>query len=269
MALTGVIREHVFVINHGQGRNGKGVFQRMLTECIGLDYCQAAPAELFMTKGQGDAHPTEKMVLFGKRLVFVSETEEGKALNVALVKQLSGGDPITARKMRQDFVTFDPTHHILLATNGKPRIKDTGHAIWARIRLIPWDVSFEGREDHGLEMALRGELQGILAWAVEGCYEWQERGLDTPRAILDASAAYRAAEDLIGQFLEESCVFAEHHSIRVSDLRRAYVEWCSRAEVYPASPQVFNAALDVRRIRQSVRSGQGGSERRWLGVMLA
>lgn len=265
-SLTGVIAEHVFIVNYGSGRNGKGVFTNALLEALG-DYARAMPTELLMAK-QGDAHPTERSELLGVRMAVASETEEGKALNVALVKQLTGGDCISARRMHKDFFTFMPTHKLMLSTNHKPRIKETKDAIWDRVRLVPWGVKFpdgDPRQDPGLKYKLRAELPGILRWAVEGCLAWQRTGLAAPASVRAATDEYRADEDPIGSFVDEVCVTGAGASCTVRELREAYEKWCEeQGDKYPLSPRVFNERLESRDCRRTTTS----MAKVWIGIDL-
>ena len=114
-----------------------------------------------------DRHPTERADLLGKRFVAAIETEQGRKLAEVFVKEATGGDPIRARRMREDFWEFQPTHKVFLATNHKPIITGTDTAIWERIRLVPFRVTIPPDErDTTLPDKLAGELPGILAWAV-------------------------------------------------------------------------------------------------------
>lgn len=269
-ALTGVIAEHVFIVNYGSGRNGKGVFTNALLAALG-DYARTMPTELLMQK-QGDAHPTERSELLGVRLAVAAETEEGKSLNVALVKQLTGGDPISARRMHKDFFQFWPTHKLMLATNHRPRIKDTKDAIWDRVRLVPWCVRFpdgDPRQDPFLKDKLRAELPGILRWAVEGCRAWQAQGLAAPMAVRAATEEYRSDEDPIGSFVDECCCTGSGCACTVRELREAYEKWCEeQGDKYPLSPRVFNERIEARDARRTVAKVMGNPTKVWDGISL-
>lgn len=269
-SLTGVIAEHVFIVNYGSGRNGKGVFTNALLSALG-DYARAMPTELLMQK-QGDAHPTERSELLGVRLAVAAETEEGKSLNVALVKQLTGGDPISARRMHKDFFQFWPTHKLMLATNHRPRIKETKDAIWDRVRLVPWEQRFpdgDPRQDPNLKHKLAAELPGILAWAVEGCMEWQAQGLNAPLAVRAATEEYRSEEDPIGNFIDECCATGDGQTCMVRELREAYERWCDeQGDKYPLSPRVFNERLESRGMRRKAAWVIGTAAKVWEGISL-
>ena len=134
------------------------------------------------------------------------ESSESGRLNESLVKSLTGGDPIRARRMREDFWEFKPTHSLVLATNHKPTIRGTDTGIWRRVHLIPFSVKIGAEDvDKSFPEKLAPELPGILAWLVEGCLQWQRRGLDAPEAVLKATSAYRSEMDMIGAFLADCC----------------------------------------------------------------
>ena len=167
-----------------------------------------ATADLLLMKRDTD-HPTALTDLHGKRLVACIETDDGRRLAEALVKELTGGDPIRARRMREDFWQFMPTHKVVLACNHRPTVRGTDHAIWRRLKLVPFNVVIPPKErDKQLPAKLREELPGILAWAVRGCLDWQQHGLGEPKAIIDATADYQTTEDMLLNFIDECCVIA-------------------------------------------------------------
>ena len=144
---------------------------------LGPDYAMKAPTDLLMAKRQ-QGHPTEQADLHGKRFVACVETDQGRRMAESLVKEITGGDKIRARRMREDYWQFSATHKIVLACNHKPTVRGTDLAIWRRLQLVPFDRIFAPDEaDKRLGKKLRQELPGILAWAVRGCTEWQATGL--------------------------------------------------------------------------------------------
>jgi putative DNA primase/helicase len=220
-ALTGVIREHVLLILWGTGRNGKSTFLNTLRALLG-PYGLQAPSELLLVS-HNDRHPTERADLFGKRFVAAIETEQGRKLAEVFVKEATGGDPIRARRMREDFWEFQPTHKVFLATNHKPVITGTDTAIWERIRLIPFTVTIPKDErDTTLPDKLHAELPGILAWAVRGCLAWQQDGLGEPDEVQQATAGYRTEMDVLGQFISECCLVGPHYRTKADKLYDAY-----------------------------------------------
>jgi putative DNA primase/helicase len=252
--LTGDVREQVLVILHGVGANGKSTLVGTLLELLGVDYAMKAAPDLLLAKG--DAHPTERADLHGKRFVVSIETDDGRRMAEALVKDLTGGDRIRARRMREDHWEFSPTHKLLLATNHKPEIRGTDHAMWRRLRLVPFDVVIPDEEqDRTLPAKLRDELPGILAWAVAGCLEWQRDGLGNPEPVQAATAAYRDEQDVLGTWVVERCTLGLNCRGKRSELYASYVAWCEGNGHRPANDTRFGMAMTARRFERYLNNG--------------
>jgi putative DNA primase/helicase len=222
--LTGDVSEQAVWFLYGTGANGKSTFLATLLALLG-DYGMQAVSELLMAKAH-ESHPTERADLFGKRFVCTIETEQGKHVAEALMKQLTGGDKVRARRMRQDFFEFEPTHKILLAANHKPVIRGTDHGCWRRVKMLPFTVTIpEAEKDKHLADKLRAELSGILNWAVRGCRDWQEHGLGEPEEVKVATDAYRAEQDMISGFIAECCLVNAQARAKASALFDAYCAW--------------------------------------------
>jgi putative DNA primase/helicase len=244
-ALLGECREEVLPFLYGSGANGKSTCLNAVQEVFG-EYAMQAPPELLTLK-HGPSHPTELAALMGARCVLSVEVEEGRRLAESLVKQLTGRDSISARYMRQDFFTFEPTHTVFMAANHKPIVKGTDGAIWRRIKLIPFEVVIpENERDPGLQEKLRTESPGILAWAVQGCLEYQRSGLGEPSAVRAATEDYRADMDILAAFIDEDCVTAPGIWIKFADLYQGYVNWCQRSGVPAESKREFGNRLTER-----------------------
>ena len=254
-SLTGDVSEQKLFFPHGGGSNGKSTFITTLLSLLGQDYAaQAAPELLVVGK---DRHPTEVADLYGKRLVASIEVEDGRRLAEGLVKQLTGGDKIKARLMRQDFFQFDPTHKMWLVANHKPVVKGTDYAIWRRILLIPFDVTITDEEkDPQLPAKLLAEGPGILAWAVRGCLEWQRQGLGVPESVKRATETYRADSDTFGAFLAECTVTVKGHETKASELYKAYETWCADNGERPIGGKQFGLKLTENEIAK-VKTRQG------------
>jgi putative DNA primase/helicase len=222
--LTGDVSEQVLCFLHGSGANGKSTFLATLLALLG-DYGMQAVSELLLLKAN-ESHPTERADLFGKRLVATIETEEGKRMAEALMKQLTGCDKVRARKMRQDFFEFEPTHKILLAANHKPVVRGTDHGSWRRIKLVPFTVTIPDDErDKRLPAKLRAELPGILNWTLRGCLDWQKYGLGEPEEVRQATDAYRAEQDAVATFVAECCFAHPSAKATPAALYDAYTKW--------------------------------------------
>jgi putative DNA primase/helicase len=228
-SLTGLTSERSLFVLHGVGRNGKSTFIEVLHALLG-EYAAVAPTEMLMAKRYDGGIPNDVAALKGSRFVSASEVEEGRRLAEAKVKQLTGGDTITARFLHGEYFAFKATHKLWLATNHKPEIRGTDRGIWDRIRLVPFTVRISDEEvDHGLLRKLKEELRGILAWAVRGCLDWQQAGgLCEPPAVVAATAGYQNEMDLWAPFLDERCVISPASSVSVKDLYGAYVTWCEQ-----------------------------------------
>lgn len=213
-SLTGMVTEQKMVFCHGTGANGKSTLLNTLRAVTGDYGIQLDPQVL--TLAAHDQHPTGLTDLRGARFVSTIETEQGRKLNESLVKQLTGGDPIRARRMHRDYFEFLPSHKLWFAGNHLPRIAGTDVGIWRRLALLPFSVSFAGsRADRDMGERLAAEAPGILAWCVRGCREWQEQGLDVPARIAAATTDYRNTQDHVGRFLADCCVVGDTFYVTV------------------------------------------------------
>lgn len=252
---TGSVRDHILPIWWGSGANGKSTILGAIMDVLGPDYTSKAPPELLMLR-RGEHHPTERADLFGKRLVVAMESQEGGRLNEALIKDLTGGDRQKARRMREDFWEFEPSHKLILATNHKPTIKDTTHSTWRRVKLVPFEVTIpEQEQDATLPDKLRAERAGILVWTARGCLEWQRIGLSEPDAVKVATQEYRSQEDVIRIFLDDCCRLAPAERERASTLYAVYKRWAERGGEHPISQARFGKALTERGLGRERANG--------------
>lgn len=244
-ALTGNVAEHVLPICYGVGANGKSTLFELLAHVMG-DCAMTAPPKLLLRR-RSDQHPTELADLRGVRLVLTSESGDGDALDEERVKMLTGGDRIRARYCRQDFFEFQPTHKIIIATNHKPRVRGGDEGIWRRLKLIPFaHVVPVERRDPALLTKLKAESSGVLAWAVRGCLAWQRDGLGSARAVDDATADFRAGEDVVAAFLGERCKLGAGLRVPAGDLYRAFEAWTAGDEAARMTQRAFGAAFTAR-----------------------
>jgi putative DNA primase/helicase len=243
--LTGITREDALFFFYGTGANGKTVFINTISEVMG-DYSKTAPMEAF-TASNNDQHPTDLAGLQGARLVSASETEDGKRWAENKLKRLTGGDPIAARFMRQDFFEYVPQFKLLIAGNHKPGLHAVNEAIRRRIYLVPFSVTIPVEErDEELTEKLRPEFPGILRWMIDGCLDWQRDGLSQPSIVKDATEEYLASEDVVGQWLEECCDIGPHKSSTGTALFASFQQWCIRNEEMVSSQKRFSQNLEAR-----------------------
>ena len=204
--------------------------------------------------------------LHGARLVKAAESQKEGALDEAIIKEITGGDTISARFLYQEFFEFKPTFKLWLATNHRPSIRGTDDAIWRRIRLIPFTRQFSGRNrDPKLLETLQGELSGILAWAVRGCLEWQRTGLGTPPVVETATLDYRRESDVLGRFMKERCMDGPKEQAAGKELYQAYVDFCAANGEKPESNNTFAKALAERGIKK--KRGRKGTVYKGIGLV--
>jgi len=267
-SLTASIMEEIFFICHGSGRNGKGVFLRVLAEVLG-DYGWAAEFSTLLASGATDSRKPRNDIaaMAGRRFVMAQESREGAKFDESMVKTLTGGDLITARFLNKELFTFKPTWKIWLATNHRPEIKGTDTGIWSRPRLIPFNVSFEGREDKHLKQRLLKpeNLSGVLTWAVEGCLLLQkEGGLRYPEAVLAATARYKADSDLLGRFIEECCTKGDSFHSNARYLYSQFSKWASDT----GEEGIAEKAFSLRMKDLGFKKERNLKGIRWLGICL-
>ncbi|OIQ87718.1 hypothetical protein GALL_304310 [mine drainage metagenome] len=207
--LTGNCSEQIFVVLHGDGANGKGVFINTIKKLLGR-YAEVLQFQSFLEK-RSDAIRNDIAKLDKVRLVVAQEGPRGAVLDEGLMKQLTGQDEVAARFLFKDEFTYRPRYKIVLVANHRPVIQGTDLGIWRRVVLVPWNVTIpEGKRDRDLEARLAQELPGILAWAVEGYHLWREQGLSRiPEAIRHAKTEYQAESDVVARWLEDDVVIDE------------------------------------------------------------
>jgi putative DNA primase/helicase len=246
--LTGSVREQCMVFFYGVGRNGKTTLVETLQYILG-DYAQAAPQSLLTLDPRGRTGQTNDIArLAGVRLAVANETEASAQFAEARLKQLTGGDTLTARFLHQEFFDFTPGHKLILSGNHKPRVSGTDTGVWRRIHLVPFGISIPEQEiDRDLGEKLRAEGSGILAWFADGCLDWLQNGLEPPRSVRQATAEYRQAEDIVGQFLAERCREQPDARCDRAELFTSYRDWAQEQGIKcPLTAQKFNRSIEER-----------------------
>ncbi len=243
--LTGKVSEQKLFFAYGPTMTGKSTFLKTLQGILG-DYAIKTTSELLLTKPIG-AHTTDVTDLKGKRLAITIEIQEGRRMAESLIKELTGGDTIRARRMRQDNEEWEPTHKIILAANHKPIVHETTAAYWRRLCLIPFNTPIpESERINDFYEILLTERDGILNWLLEGCQDWQNQGLAEPAEVIEATKAYRNEMDILGDFLEDCCVIGQGNMVKNKELRSKYLEWCDDNKEKPISLRGFSLRLEEK-----------------------
>ena len=265
-SLTGDTSEQVLLLAHGGGANGKTTMFEITQSALG-DYALRADFATFLARDRADGGARSDLArLAGARFVSAVEIEAGRRFSEVVIKEVTGGDTITARYLYSEFFDFQPTFKLWFAANHKPVIRGTDQGIWRRIRLLPFTVTIPTDEqDHSLPEKLRGELPGILAWAVRGCLDWQAHGLGAPEEVMTATAAYREEMDPLGSFLEECCTITDRGRVSAHDLYHAYLDHCQASGEHPIARKTFGMRLQERGFDRT----RTATDRWWIGIGLS
>jgi putative DNA primase/helicase len=236
-AISGLSTEPIFVILCGDGRNGKGTIMETLKKVLG-PLVGPIDAEMLLSQKntRSSASPRPDILqLQGKRIIWASESDQDRRLDIGKMKWLTGDDTLIGRPVfGKNNIEFDPTHTLFLLTNHKPHIPPEEYAAWQRVKLIEFGLSFvdnprkknERKRDPKLKEKLLSESSGILAWIVRGFLEWQKKGLNAPDIVNLATKKYHEDEDTLGQFIKECCVLSTDVKIQSTPLFNAYKKWC-------------------------------------------
>ena len=243
----------MFILWGAKGNNGKTTLLELLAEVL-QDYAAKVRADTLMVKRGDGGIPNDLARLKGARFVFSSEGEENKRLAEALIKEITGGDTITARFMRAEWFDFKPEFKLFFATNHRPVIRGTDNAIWKRLHLIPFTERFveepAGPDEHPIDKdlpaKLRAELPGFLARMVKGCLEWQQKGLCPPKKVQAATAEYRNDMDIMADWIAECCVVHTNAKAAPMALYESYSKWCAAAGETPLKLKSFSLRMQER-----------------------
>ncbi len=264
-ALTGDTSEHQFVFVHGPGGNGKSVWLNTVAGIIG-EYHRVAPIDTFTESGS-DRHPTDLAALRGTRLVSATETEEGRPWAESKIKQMTGGDTIAARFMRQDFFEYRPQFKLTIVGNHKPTLRNVDDAMRRRINIVPFEHKPK-EPDLQLEQKLKAEWPAILRWAIDGCLDWQNHRLVRPKSVMAATGNYFEDENVFQQWLDDECDVEPGNSYKTATAVALFTSWSTYAKAagsLPGSKARFGENLKATRL-ESARST--GGVRTWRGVQL-
>ncbi|HXH20482.1 MAG TPA: phage/plasmid primase, P4 family [Dehalococcoidia bacterium] len=247
-ALTGCIREEAFVFCRGPAGAGKSTFTEGLRRTWG-DYAASADFSTFLARKPGEGPREDIARLAGVRLVTSVETRDGQRLAEGLVKLLTGGDTVTARRLYERSFEFQPAFKLLLASNYRPKASADDDGLWRRLRELPFPTARPHREDRDetVKATITDPAQtgaAILAWAVEGCARWLAEGLGEPEAVMRATAAYRRSQEPLADFVRDCCQLGPDLTVPAFRLRGEYESWCAANGVrHPLTGRAWGEAL--------------------------
>jgi putative DNA primase/helicase len=262
--LTGKTTEQVFFFAYGKGRNGKSTLLNTVRDMLG-PYGIHTPTETLLAKQYDNAIPVDLARLDGARMVTAIEANWNRQLDEAKIKAMTGGEPITARFMRQNLFQFVPVFKLWFVANDFPRVRATADAFWRRARVIPFTVEIpEDEIDRDLPEKLKAEWPGILAWAVRGCLKWQQNGLPEPEAVTRAVKDWQDGVDHVQRFVSEVLVPEPGNIISGSLMGRYYREWCGRNGEQPLPV----ARLKVRLLELDLTFKRTNRGSEWRGIKI-
>jgi len=266
-SLTGDTREQCLFFCYGQGSNGKSTFFETLRRVFG-EYARQSDFSTFLaSRGEGPRNDLARMQ--GARLITASEADSERGFDTRVIKLLTGDDTILARKLYEEHQEFKPQHKLWLAANHKPVVKEQTEGFWRRMRLVPFSAIFtEEQRDKMLSARLAKELPGILAWAVRGCQDWLENGLQEPSAIRKATLAYREENDILGEFLAAMCVVEPKGWTSTSALYQAFTNWWNDTRSGSQRPVTMGWFTRLLAERPEFKAHKRSNIRGWRGISL-
>jgi putative DNA primase/helicase len=264
-SLTADIREEKLFFIYGPGGTGKSTFLSALQSILG-DYAVSINFETLMPRTNNGSARSDLIRLQGKRFVTSIEASYGQRFAEGLVKSMTGGDTIVARRLFCDEVEFTPTHKLWLAANERPKVRDDDTGLWRRILQIPF-YQTPAKVDPLIKTTLRDpSISGsaILTWAVQGCLKYLSEGLGIPKAINDATNEYRNQMDPLYDFIQDSCQINSTAKVYNNTLWSRYLSWCQDNSEKPLGRKQFALRLQDKSIKQ----GRDNKGRYWLGITL-
>ena len=249
-SMLGMSNEECMFILHGKTtRNGKSTLLNTIEYMLG-DYSKVVPVGM-ICKGdrQKDAEAASPTLagLKGKRFVTMSESNEYGKMDEEKIKQLTGGEEISARALYQSAITFKPQFTLWLSCNDLPLVTDKSLFASERIKVIEFNRHFSPQEqDTHLkdELTTMEAMSGIFMWLVRGYIRYKEHGLVMSEELTQVVRNYERDNDLVLQFLESRCVQSEEANIKAKDLYNAYKLWAKSEGAFILSARKFNAEME-------------------------
>jgi putative DNA primase/helicase len=268
-SLTGSPKERAMAVLHGVGKNGKSTLVELFQDLLG-EYAATTSPDTVMQQKYSSTREYALAELAGVRFIAIAETKRGSELDEAVVKQVTGGDTISARPIYGKPFAYRPQFTIWMSTNHKPEIPDGSEAIWDRLKLIPFTQRFDGNKaDTSLPQELREELSGVLTWAVRGCIDWFANGLGTSKAVKDATAKYREDTDVHERFISDMCQIGPDRWEWTKDLFTAWEAWCLDEGEDPRSQKDFTTKMKERGVVKGFEWKRNKKSSFWAGISLS
>ena len=269
-SLTGCLPDHIFFL-YGPTKTGKGTMLRAIGATLG-DYAHTARYQSFIRDKyeSGSQHREDLVAMVNKRFIMATEVQEGRAMAEALVKSLTGRDRQRARTLRQESFEFEPTFKIWIGTNFLLKVSAEDDAMWERLVQIPFEQQIPIDErDKTLDDQLKDEhcKSAILAWLVDGCLRWLNRGQTfvVPEVIKQAIQKYKDEMDPLKDFIDDNCDTDKPNAWELaSTLYGAYKEYVETRNEYPISQQRFGRILSAK----GFRPDKTVAGRIWQGIRL-
>lgn len=255
-SLTGEISEQIMVFLIGGGSNGKSTFINTIKDLMG-EYGKQAKSDTFIKKKETGAN-NDIARLVGSRFVSAIESEDGEQLSEAFVKQITGGEPVLARFLRQEYFEFIPEFKVFFTTNHKPVIKGVDEGIWRRVKLVPFNLQLpKEKRDLKLPEKLSLEMPGILNWAIDGCMKWQQSGVKEPMVVKKATGDYKEDMDILGPFLYECChaPLIDDVKIEAKELYEVYSNWCYKNNEHQLKNRSFYRMMETKGFKKKKGAG--------------
>lgn len=253
-SLTGFTKEQCMFVGYGDGANGKGVFKDILSYVLN-DYVKCPQAETISQIRQGSEASPDIINLMDARFVVCVESNKGVRFNEGLIKQLTGEDKVTARRLYCEPISFVPQFKLWLFTNHTPEVVGTDKGIWRRLKIIPFALDLaEDNKDKNLKDKLMQEVEGIFWWCIEGLNLYLQEGLKEPDTIMKAIHEFRDESDMLGQFLCDCTIAKEGGRVQAKELYIKYVEWCRANNEIPDNRTRFG--LDMKKRLNKIHDGR-------------
>lgn len=251
--MSGLTNFQGFLFLYGGGCNGKSVFTSILASMMN-DYSKSMDSRSLIQKPNYTGANSDIARLVGARLVLSQETQDGKCFDENLLKQLTGGDMVTARHLYQSEFDYKPSLKLMISGNNLPIVKERGEGFWRRVNIVPFNAKIE-HPDPNLTEKLMMERSGILNWMIEGWRRYQSYGLKSPYVVKETSKQYRADSDILQHFIDDVLVMRSGASLPYKGLYQLYKVWCEQNGLYPMSKSQLSRkmhALIGKPIRRNV-----------------